>query len=166
MTLATTPINFPYCSTCSCVCGTSGWRPVAQTIRWTCNTTRISGNGGALSQHADEVFLESVDEGEKQATKKLFQALTEKGGDNRGIRRPTRLADLCDIVGAEPELLKGVIERFRKPGRTFLMPPVEVSLDVATVIDISHESLMRVWVNLRQWVETESQSARIFRPLG
>ncbi|MCP4951594.1 MAG: hypothetical protein GY922_07065, partial [Proteobacteria bacterium] len=122
----------------------------------------IGGMEGALSQHADEVFLESVDEGEKQATKKLFQALTEKGGDNRGIRRPTRLADLCDIVGVEPELLKGVIERFRKPGRTFLMPPVEVSLDVDTVIDISHESLMRVWVNLRQWVETESQSARIF----
>jgi len=122
----------------------------------------IGGMLGALSQHADEVLLESRSDAEKQVTQKLFQALTERGGDNRGIRRPTRLGDLCDIVGVEPELLKGVIERFRKPGRTFLMPPVEVSLDADTVIDISHESLMRVWVNLRRWVETESQSARIF----
>jgi len=122
----------------------------------------IGGMEGALSQHADEVFLESVDEEEKQATQKLFQALTEKGGDNRGIRRPTRLDELYDIVSAESDILKTVVERFRKPGRTFLMPPVEVSLEDDTVVDISHESLMRVWVNLRQWVETESQSARIF----
>ena len=122
----------------------------------------IGGMEGALSQHADEVFLESVDEDEKQATKKLFQALTEKGGDNRGIRRPTRLDELYDIVGVESDILKTVVERFRKPGRTFLMPPVEVVLEDDTVVDISHESLMRVWVNLRQWVETESQSARIF----
>ena len=122
----------------------------------------IGGMEGALSQHADEVLEESGSDSEKLATQKLFQALTERGGDNRGIRRPTRLADLSEIIGVELGLLKAIVERFRKPGRTFLMPPVEVALEGETVIDISHESLMRVWVNLRQWVETESQSARIF----
>ena len=122
----------------------------------------IGGMEGALSQHADEVLEESGSDSEKLATQKLFQALTERGGDNRGIRRPTRLADLSEIIGVELDVLKAIVERFRKPGRTFLMPPVEVALEEETVIDISHESLMRVWVNLRQWVETESQSARIF----
>jgi len=122
----------------------------------------IGGMEGALSQHADEVLEESGSESEKLATQKLFQALTERGGDNRGIRRPTRLADLSEIIGVELDVLRAIVERFRKPGRTFLMPPVEVALEEDTVIDISHESLMRVWVNLRQWVETESQSARIF----
>ena len=32
-----------------------------------------------------------------------------------------------------------------------------------TVLDLSHESLMRGWQRLRSWVEDEAQSARIFR---
>ena len=71
---------------------------------------------------------ESGSESEKLATQKLFQALTERGGDNRGIRRPTRLADLSEIIGVEIDMLKAIVERFRKPGRTFLMPPIEVTL--------------------------------------
>src|SRR5262249_53575314 len=34
-----------------------------------------------------------------------------------------------------------------------------------TVLDLSHESLMRGWQRLRAWVEDEAQSARIFRRL-
>ena len=33
------------------------------------------------------------------------------------------------------------------------------------MLDLSHESLMRGWQRLRQWVEDEAQSARIFRRL-
>src|SRR5207302_79848 len=58
-----------------------------------------------------------------------------------------------------------VIEAFRVPGVTFLMPPVTSTLAEGTVIDISHESLMRVWGRLRGWVEEEAQSARIYRRL-
>ena len=46
------------------------------------------------------------------------------------------------------------------------MPPEGVELAPETVIDISHESLMRVWRQLREWVEQESQSARIYRRLA
>jgi len=45
------------------------------------------------------------------------------------------------------------------------MPPVPSALDDSAVIDISHESLMRVWRRLRGWVEEEAQSARIYRRL-
>src|SRR5262249_55412429 len=34
-----------------------------------------------------------------------------------------------------------------------------------TVLDLSHESLMRGWLRLRMWVEDEARSARIFRRL-
>ena len=36
----------------------------------------------------------------------------------------------------------------------------------ATVVDISHESLMRVWGALRGWVDEEAESARIYRRLA
>ena len=120
----------------------------------------------ALSQHADEVFEQATSEEEQEASRRMFQALTEKGVDNRGIRRPTRLSELAEISGADKETLIGIIDRFRKQGCTFLMPPEEVELQPETVIDISHESLMRVWQRLKQWVDEEGQSARIYQRLA
>ena len=120
----------------------------------------------ALSRHADEVHAEASGVEEQRLTRQLFQALTEKGADNRGIRRPTPLQELCAITGAEQEKVVAVIDRFRKPGRTFLMPPIDRELEGGTVIDISHESLMRVWLSLGRWVDDEAQSARIYRRLA
>jgi len=46
------------------------------------------------------------------------------------------------------------------------MPPVPVVLTSKTVVDISHESLMRCWDRLTQWAEEESRSARIYYRLS
>jgi hypothetical protein len=125
----------------------------------------------ALSQHADEVFAALPSEPHRTAAARIFKALTERGPDGRGIRRPTRLGQLAAIaaqtseVSETSEVCRQVIEAYRAPGVTFLMPPVTSALDDSTVIDLSHESLMRVWRRLRGWVEEEAQSARIYRRL-
>src|SRR5207244_9451136 len=59
-----------------------------------------------------------------------------------------------------------IIDVFRGEGRSFLMPPAGTDLSGETVIDISHESLIRNWDRLQKWVEEEAQSARIYRRLG
>jgi tetratricopeptide (TPR) repeat protein len=46
------------------------------------------------------------------------------------------------------------------------MPPAGVDLEPETVIDISHESLIRNWLRLKDWVNEEAQSARIYRRLA
>ena len=104
-------------------------------------------------------FAELPDERAQTICKKIFQALTDKGTDARGVRRPTRLSVLCAIADAGQEELTAVIDIFRKPSRSFLMPPAREKLEPDTVIDISHESLMRVWTRLRDWVEEETESA-------
>ena len=131
----------------------------------------VGGMTDALSNHADEILLEiqeSVGDSTTvlNATERVFRALTEKGVDNRGIRRPTRLDLLRQITGASTELLNTIIEAYRAPGRTFLMPFSNTPLDDGMVIDISHESLMRVWKRLKTWVEEESQSVRIYKRLS
>jgi len=119
----------------------------------------------ALSRHADEIY-EALPSGEhRTAATRLFQALTERGSDGRGIRRPTRLSRLAAIAGVDLPVARLVIEAYRAPGVTFLMPPVGSPLDDEVVIDISHESLMRIWSRLRLWVEAEAQSAAIYRRL-
>jgi hypothetical protein len=120
----------------------------------------------ALSRHADEAFNELPDERSRRVAELTFKALTERGGDNREIRRPTRLRELCQIAEASDEEVAAVVEVFRGEGRSFLMPPTGVRLDLDTVIDISHESLIRNWGRLKEWVRDEAEGARIYRRLA
>lgn len=120
----------------------------------------------ALSRHADEAFNELPDERSRDIAEILFKALSERGADNREIRRPTRLGTICKIANASIEKVTGVIDVFRSGGRSFLMPPVGVTLHAESVIDISHESLIRNWERLKTWVDEEAQSARSYRRLA
>ena len=123
---------------------------------------RMGGMAQALSIHGDEVYDQLPIEEHRRVAERVFKALTERGSDNRAIRRPTTLGDLVRIAGTKLEHVETVVDAYRATGRTFLMPPEEVPLTERTVVDISHESLMRVWNRLGQWVDEESQSARIF----
>ncbi|MDP7274374.1 MAG: hypothetical protein QF363_02760 [Planctomycetaceae bacterium] len=120
----------------------------------------------ALSLHADEVHDELPDANSHQLAMRVFQAITERSDDERGTRRPTRLGQLCDIVNGSQDEVAVVLDAYRRAGRTFVMPGQDVELQPETVIDISHESLMRVWQRLRGWVDEESQALRIYRRLA
>ena len=125
----------------------------------------------ALDTHAEEAYAELAGTGQEPARRqhlceKLFQALTDKATDGRGVRRPTTLATLCDLAEATQAELQEVIEVFRDPSRSFLMPPAGENLTAEKVIDISHESLMRVWERLKRWVEQEAEAAQIYRRLA
>jgi tetratricopeptide (TPR) repeat protein len=120
----------------------------------------------ALSRHADEAWDELPDDRSRKLAELLFKALTERGADNREIRRPTRLREICEITGASEEEVTAVINIFRRAGRSFLMPPAGVTLTGDTFIDISHESLIRNWERLKDWVRDEAEAARIYRRLA
>src|SRR5947209_12248836 len=120
----------------------------------------------ALSLHADEAFNELPDARSRRVAEILFKALTERGADNREIRRPTRLREICETAEASEAEVVAVVEVFRREGRSFLMPPAGVALDADTVIDISHESLIRNWQRLKEWVRDEAEAARIYRRLA
>ncbi|MCK4763151.1 MAG: hypothetical protein KAW12_13225, partial [Candidatus Aminicenantes bacterium] len=120
----------------------------------------------ALSRHAEEAFAELKNEKEQSICEKMFKMLTETGENSRGIRRPTKISEICRVTGtSEKEVIK-VIDRFRRPGRTFLMPPAGEALHAGSVIDISHESLMRVWTRLSDWAQEEMKSAGLYRHLA
>ncbi len=112
------------------------------------------------------MFFELPDDRHRVVAERLFKALTERGPDNRGIRRPMTFARLCEVADASEQEVAAVVNAFRKPGCTFVMPMTEVDITPRQVIDISHESLMRIWRRLDAWVEEEAQSARIYRRLA
>ena len=119
----------------------------------------------ALSMHANEAF-DSLSKREKEICEVMFKALTERGSENQGIRRPTKLATIAAIAGVNEDEAARVVERFREPGRSLLMPPFGVRLESETVVDISHESLMRIWVRLKRWLDEESKAAEMYLKLS
>ena len=116
----------------------------------------------ALDRHAEKAYAELGNAGQQQICEKLFKALTDRATDPRGVRRPTTLGTLCALADATAAEVTEVIDGFRKPSRSFLMPPAGDVLTETTVIDISHESLMRVWERLERWANEEAQSARTY----
>ena len=127
---------------------------------------RVGKMSEALSLHADEVYESLANDSQRQLCAGLFKALTVQESENRGIRRPQRLGRLCQILDVPTPDLLPVINAYRQHGVTFLMPAPEFELQDNTIIDISHESLMRVWTRLRHWVEEEAQSVRIYARLS
>jgi WD40 repeat protein len=126
----------------------------------------VGSMSGALSMHAEEVYNELDGARNQIITEKLFKSLTELGRDSRGIRRPTSLLELCTLTEAAEEEVIDVINSYRAPGRAFLMPPAEETLTSDTVIDISHESIMRIWIRLKDWVDEETKSAQLYLRLS
>ncbi len=120
----------------------------------------------ALSLHAEEIFNDLKKEEYRQETERLFKALTDLGTDKRSTRRPTSFADILKITNSPENDLIEIIDQFRAPGRAFLMPPHDIPIQPETVIDISHESLMRVWGRLKEWVDEETKSAELYLRLS
>jgi tetratricopeptide (TPR) repeat protein/energy-coupling factor transporter ATP-binding protein EcfA2 len=120
----------------------------------------------ALNHHAEKAYHELHSSRQRYLCEKVFRVLTDTASDPRGVRRPTTLGTLCSIANASEEEVVEIIDVFRKPSRSFLMPPVGVDLDSNSVIDISHESLMRVWTRLKGWAYEEAQSAQMYGRLA
>ncbi|QSE96726.1 nSTAND1 domain-containing NTPase [Fulvivirga lutea] len=119
----------------------------------------------ALSQHANETFDE-LSSRQKEIAEILFKSLTEKSSNNFGMRRPVKLSFVADLADATEEEVIEVVDHFRAPGRSFLMPPPNVRLNSDSLIEISHESLMRIWTRLKVWVDEEFESAQMYRRLS
>ena len=146
----------------------SSGRPDANSLRPLALTDyeAIGTMAHALDLHAERALAELPDAPAQALAERVFKALTDRAADPRGVRRPTRYDTLCAITQATPEAVAAVVHVFRKPSRSFLMPPAGEALAPDTVLDISHESLMRVWDRLRRWTDDEAQSAQRYRRLA
>lgn len=118
----------------------------------------------ALSQHANEAY-EKLTSREKEIAEILFKSITEKNQDNQGIRRIAHIKEIVKLADASEEEVIRVADEFRAPGRSFLMPGTQVALNEDSVIEIAHESIMRIWTRLSGWVDDEFQSAQMYKRL-
>jgi hypothetical protein len=118
----------------------------------------------ALSLDAGKA-LEGMSPEEQIIAKCMFQALTDTDAKGRRLRRPARLSEIVKITDSSKQAVLDVIERFRANNRSFL----SFSEDPRAgdpLVDISHESLIRQWETLRNWVDDEVKSRELYLRLA
>ena len=122
------------------------------------------GIGQALNRHAEEIHA-SLSEPQRQIARRLFQRITESGS-GRDVRRPATLREICDVTQADACQVCEVIEAFRSTGNAFLLPKAGEPISPDSVVDISHESLIRCWDLLKAWSHEEAVSADLYQRLA
>ena len=123
--------------------------------------SRAGRMSGALNQHAKQLYSE-LSEPQQAIAKRVFQRLTEKETAGRDIRRPTSFGELREVTGASREELAHVIEHFRD----FLYSSDKPPFTDRSMVDITHEALIRQWEDLRDWAAEESHSAEVYGRLA
>ncbi len=121
---------------------------------------QIGGLSKALSKHADEAYAEITD---KKIARILFCNLTERGEGHFDIRRPVKLQDVANQAQVSWQQVAEVVETFRK--YSFLTPVIGQELDPDSILDISHESIIRQWQRLTEWIQQEAESAEFYKRL-
>lgn len=123
---------------------------------------QLNGLQGALDGHAEQAWRELDADGQRIA-ESLFRALTERSRDGQDIRRPAKVQEVLDLTKASLGTLTHVVDVFRQPGRNFLMASPSGELTPDTTLDISHESLIRQWRRLQDWVTAEGRKAAMLK---
>jgi hypothetical protein len=118
----------------------------------------------ALSLHANEAYDELTNH-EKEIAEVLFKTITEKNAE-LSIRRAGKISHIAELTQSSEDQVIEVVEKFRKPGRSFLMPGAHVNLNADSTVELSHESLMRIWTRLSVWVDEEFESAVMYKRIS
>lgn len=120
---------------------------------------------GAISQHAGQAY-ESLDERHRYVCSRLFRTITTRSDDGRELSKPERISTIAALTGCAEHEIIDVAEVFRSPEYSFLTPSKEVPLNGESILDLAHESIIRLWGTLRQWMDDEEASVKLYRQLA
>lgn len=137
----------------------------------------------AISRHADTVYDALPGTEHRTIAERMFKAVSELDRRGRAIRRPVRLGELVEVTTGVPqgdgapqeaaarERVECVVNAYRAPECCMLMPPADEPLETETLIDISHESLLRGWVKMtgtrvgEGWLMEEDRDGKTYSGL-
>jgi WD40 repeat protein len=131
------------------------------------NPDDLATSGGvdaALSKHANEIF-NSLPPDQQALADVLLRAITGRADGNQAdTRRPQRLGGIAAFAGlpaSEWPRFEPVLRAFAAEGANFLSFGEPLGPD--TVVDISHEALIRQWDRLRALAAWEAELADQYR---
>lgn len=120
----------------------------------------------AITIHAEEIFNQKLDDRRKLAAEKLFKSLVVSGPSDTPELHPIALSEIIRITGVADYQLIDVIQAFRAKGISFLSPNSGITLTPDSIIDLTVERIMVLWVRLNRWIGEEMKSAKLYKQLS
>ena len=114
-----------------------------------------------LNDHISTVY-QKLESNKQEVARQVFTSLASKTKDGEYIRTEKSLDELLKITVVNKEVLEQVIEEFIKGNRCFLRKIDKQELTGSTVIDITHESLIRQWKSFKKWIDDEYNDEQNF----
>lgn len=115
------------------------------------------GMSNSIDAHCVQIYEELKEKNLSDATKTIFQRLTEINLEGIEIRSPAKIKDLMQVANVSFDETCMVVDAFRADGRNFLLPASPVPLTENQSVDLSHECIMRKWRLLQNWIKEEEQ---------
>lgn len=112
---------------------------------------------GGLERALDQDAESALTGLDVETTARVFKRLTDTDVSQRRIRSPARISELAAAAGVARNVVEEIVHRFQGDGRSFVFTSDDGKPDDPRV-DISHESLIRQWERLRNWVDEERRS--------
>ncbi|MBN2528053.1 MAG: ATP-binding protein [Deltaproteobacteria bacterium] len=116
----------------------------------------------AVNRHAEEIY-EKLDENQQNIATEIFCILSDSTSPGKDMRRPSLLRDIVAQINASLKTgvsfkdVRAVIDFFRKPECGFIVPGPDQKLNENDMIDLSHESLLRIWHRLKYHIHCSKQ---------
>jgi tetratricopeptide (TPR) repeat protein len=120
----------------------------------------IGGLRHSLSRHGEEV-LAGLSATQRRIAEIMFRRLVDFSSEKRDTRASARLSEVASIAGVPVNDVAAVVEVFRSRACSFITPR-EGPLEPDTLLDISHESLIRNWKSLSEWVKDEADAVNTY----
>jgi hypothetical protein len=114
----------------------------------------------ALSKHAEEAYSELRSANQQRIAEKAFRTLVETDSTGRVVRRPSTIEQICAIADEPEPAVREVIDHFRGASRGFIV------LRPDSFLDLTHESLIRIWDRLAGWAKNEAKAAEFYGRLS
>lgn len=118
-----------------------------------------------LSNHADQIYLSLTNEQQKIA-RYLFKSLIEPTKKHRTIALPIKLSEVAALANINWLGVAAVVEAYRQAGQEFLLPALPVPLSPNTLLDVAHDSVIRQWQRLNDWVAEEVLASEYYMRLN
>nr|CAA6813661.1 MAG: High-affnity carbon uptake protein Hat/HatR [uncultured Thiotrichaceae bacterium] len=123
---------------------------------------KLNGLKGCFNTHLEQVWNDLDPTSQHHIVEIIFRSLVETNQEGNSVRHPCKAGHLALLANCSTDEVIAVIEHFRLPGRNFLTPSMPTQLNENTVIDISHESLIRQWGRLQQWTAQEHKKSEVY----
>jgi len=118
-----------------------------------------------LSKDLENLY-QSLEFYQKEICERIFKTVAFKTDRQEAYSRRTSLGNIARIAQCKVERVIEVVEIFDKAGHPFLGYQHSTPLSSESRIELSHESLIIIWDRLRQWVNEEDESIRMYLKLS